>query len=130
MKALEFPDSLREALREKLTKLSCSHRQAAVVFGVEASCVTCWVHGRTKSLSPHHKAQIVFFVAGYLDGVMDWLKQEADENPEEIREFSSSLFKLCGIVQRCKKSCFGEKRLASLMRDVDLLVKRTLVETH
>ena len=129
VKALEFPDSLREALREKLTELSCSNKQAAVVFDVETSCVTCWVNGRTKSLSPLHQAKISFFVAGYLDGLVNWLIQEAEENPGETRSLISRLFKLCFIIQRCPQNCWGKKRLASLICDVDILMKQSLAET-
>ena len=129
MIADEFPDSLREALCKKLTDLRCSNKQASVVFDVASLCVANWVSGKTKSLAPEHVAKIAFFAAGYLDGFMDYLKQEADASPEETRALCRSLFALCGKIQKTKEAVLGgDKKVAFLMQDVNDLLKKTLTE--
>ena len=129
MTADEFPDSLREALRKKLTDLQCSNKQAGVILDVASFCVTNWVSGKTKSLAPVHASKIAFFVAGYLDGFMDYLKQEADASPEETRALCRSLFALCGKIQKSKEAVFGgDKKVVSLVRTVNDLLKKTLTE--
>ena len=129
MTADEFPDSLREALRKKLTDLRCSNKQAGVIFDVASFCVTNWLSGKTKSLATEHVAKIGFFTAGYLDGFMDCLKQEADASPEETRALCRSLFALCGKIQKSKEAVFGgDKKVASLVLAVNGLLKKTLTE--
>ena len=129
MTADEFPDSLREALRKKLTDLRCSNKQAAVVFDVASFCVTNWLNGKTKSLAPGHLARIAFFSAGYLDGFMDYLKQEAAASPEDTKALCRSLFALCGKIQSGKEAVFGgDKKVASLVQDVNALLKKMLTE--
>ncbi|MBR4674292.1 MAG: hypothetical protein IKP00_07495 [Victivallales bacterium] len=123
MKALENPDSLRDALREKLTEWSCSYRQAGVIFDVKTGTVSNWVNGKSKKPVLLNKAKILLFVAGYLDGFMGWLKQMADDNPNEMRTLCSRLFTLCLIIQQCKRDDLGQKKVASLMQEVDALVK-------
>ena len=129
MTADEFPDSLREALRKKLTDLRCSNKQAGVFFDVTSKGVADWVSGKTKSLAPEHVAKIAFFAAGYLDGFMDYLKQEADASPEETRALCRSLFALCGKIQKSKEAVFGgDKRINSLVQTLNDLLKKTLTE--
>ena len=129
MTADEFPDTLREALRKKLTEQRCSNKQAGVFFDVASLCVTNWVSGKTKSLAPLHLAEITFFTAGYLDGFLDWLKVEAEVSPNETRALCRSLFTLCGVIQRDEETVLGgEIKVSSLMRDVNDLLKKTLVE--
>ena len=130
MKALGFPDSLREALREKLTEVSCSHRQAAVIFDVRAGSVSNWVNGKSREPVLLNKAKILFFVAGYLDGFMDWLKQEIDTKPEDARTLCRILFSLGARVLWCRKKAHGEKKVAALVREVNALLKKTLAEAH
>ncbi len=127
----EFPDSLREALRKKLTELRCSNKQAGVIFDVEASSLADWVNGTAKSLVSNHLAKITFFAAGYLDGFMDYLKQAADASPEETRALCRSLFALCGKIKKDKEAVFGgDKKVASLVQDVNGLLKKTLTEVY
>ena len=129
MTADVFPDTLRVALREKLTVLECSNKLAGMLFDVEANCVADWVSGKTKSLATLHWAKISFFTAGYLDGFMDWLKQEAEDSPEETRVLCRSLFMLCSKIQRDEETLWGgEIKVSSLMRDVNDLLKKTLAE--
>ena len=129
MTADEFPDSLHEALCKKLTELRCSNKQAGVIFDVTSKGIADWVSGKTKSLAPAHMAKIAFFTAGYLDDFMDYLKQEADVSPEETRALCRSLFALCGKIQKSKEAVFGgDKKVASLVRAVNSLLKKTLTE--
>ena len=129
MKAMEYPDRLREALREKLTALECSNKLAGVLFDVEAVSLGEWLNGKAGSLAPKHKDNVSFFVAGYLDGFMDWLKQEAEASPEETRALCRSLFALCCEVQRGQGTVLGgDRKMASLVRDVNDLLKKTLMD--
>ena len=129
MTAEEFPESLREALRKKLTDLRCSNKQAGVIFDVTSKGVADWVSGKTKSLAPAHVAKITFFSAGYLDSFMDFLKQEADASSEDTRTLCRSLFALCGKIQKDKKAVFGgDRKVASLVQAVNGLLKKTLTE--
>ncbi len=127
MKADVFPERLREALRRKLIELECSNKVAGVIFDVEAISLADWLNGNTKSISPEHKADVSFFVAGYLDGFMDWLKLEADASPEEARALCRGLFVLCRKIHSSKEAVLGgDKKIASLERAVNGLQKKML----
>ena len=129
MKAMEYPDRLREALREKLTALECSNKLAGVLFDVEAVSLGEWLNGKAGSLAPKHKDYVSFFVAGYLDSFMDWLKVEAETSPEETRVLCRSLFTLCSIIQRDKGTVLGgEIKVSSLVQAVNDLLKKTLTK--
>ncbi len=128
MKALENPDSLREALREKLTEWSCSHRQAGVIFDVKAGTVSNWVNGKSKKPVLLNRAKILLFVVGYLDGSMDWLRQEIDTNPQDARTLCNLLFKLGERILHSPQNAHGEKTVAALVRELNALAKKTLAD--
>ena len=129
MKADVFPERLREALRRKLIELECSNKVAGVIFDVEASSLADWLNGSSKHIAPEHKADVSFFVAGYLDGFMDWLKLEADASPEEARALCHVLFALCRKIQSGKEVVWGgDKKVVSLEQAVNDLLKNTLAD--
>ncbi|MBR4222756.1 MAG: hypothetical protein IKR81_16475 [Victivallales bacterium] len=98
-----------------------------MIFDVEASSLADWLNGSSKHIAPEHKADVSFFVAGYLDGFMDWLKLEADASPEEARALCHVLFALCRKIHSSKEAVLGgDKKIASLERAVNGLQKKML----